>query len=268
MSRNTPTSVTTTVLLPALALAGALLTACSPQASSPAAAASSPAAATAAAHPDFSGYWNLDMKVPVDPELMSKVAPGTVLLTDTGPAEFPRGEYGGLKLKPAALEKARKWDPKEQLSIHNVCRAPSIIYAMQGPFPIEIFQGERFIIMKLEYYDMVRIIFMDGRKADANYPHSMEGFSTGHWEGSTLVVNTDHLEAATITNNGLDHTQDARVIERFKLSADGRSLLATQEFEDPAVLDNRGVRFIAWTRQPGQHVYPYDCDPSFAGNYK
>ena len=257
-----PPTVSAPLLL--LALFSALLAACSPRAPAP----SPSAPPAAAAHPDFSGYWNLDMKVPVDPELLAKVAPDTVLLKDTGPVEFPRGEYGGLKLTPAALDKARKWDPKEQLSIHSVCRPPSIIYALQGPFPIEIFQSERFIVMKLEYYDMVRVIFLDGRKAEADYPHSMEGFSTGHWEGSTLVVATDHLEAATITNNGLDHTENARVIERFKLSADGRSLLATQEFEDPAVLDNRGVRFIAWTRQPGQHVYPYECDPAFVGNYK
>ena len=254
-------------LLPALLLL-AVLPACSPQAASSTAGGSMPAgSAPVATHPDFSGFWNLDMKVPVDPELMSKVAPNTVLLKDTGPVEFPRGEYGGLMLKPAALEKARKWDPREQLSIHNVCRPPSIIYALQGPFPIEIFQSERFIVMKLEYYDLVRLIFLDGRKPEADYPHSMTGFSTGHWEGSTLVVETDHLEAATITNNGLDHTDQARVVERFRLSADGKSLLATQEFEDPQVLDNRGVRFIAWTRQPGQHVYPYECDPAFAGNY-
>jgi hypothetical protein len=95
----------------------------------------------------------------------------------------------------------------------------------------------------------------------------MTGFSIGHWEGNTLVVATDHLEAATITNNGLDHSENVRVVERFRLSADGKNLLATQEFADPATLENRGVRFIAWRRQPGQHVFPYECDPNFAGNY-
>jgi hypothetical protein len=138
---------------------------------------------------------------------------------------------------------------------------------MQGPFPIEIFQSEPFIVMKLEYYDMVRMIFLDGRQPEADFPHSMVGFSSGHWEGNTLVVQTTHLEAATITNNGLDHTDAVKVIERFKLSADGKTLLSTQEFEDPAVLENRGVRFIAWRKEPGQHVYPYECDPGFAGNY-
>jgi hypothetical protein len=58
-----------------------------------------------------------------------------------------------------------------------------------------------------------------------------------------------------------------KVTERFKLSADGTTLLSTQEFEDPQMLDNRGVRFIAWRREVGQHVFPYECDPGFAGNY-
>lgn len=222
---------------------------------------------TVAVHPDLSGFWNLDIKVPRDPKLMRLVPEGTAFIDDTGPAELPRGDYGGLELTPLALEKAKHWDPRAQLRPENACRPPSIVYALQGPFPIEIFQTEQLIVMKLEYYDLVRLIFMDGRKPEADYPHSPTGFSSGHWEGSTLVVNTDHLEAATITNNGLDHTDNVKVVERFRLSDDGKHLLATQEFADPAVIKNRGVRFIGWTRQSGQHVYPYECDPTFSGNY-
>jgi hypothetical protein len=217
--------------------------------------------------PDFSGFWNLDTHIARDPELMSQVAPDTVFIDDTGPVELPLGDYGGLLPTAAALAHAREWNPRDALSVSNACRAPSIVYALQGPFPIEIFQSDTLIVMKLEYYDLVRIIFLDARTPEPDYPHSPTGFSLGHWEGSTLVVETDLLEPGTITNNGLDHTQDARVVERFRLSADGHSLLATQEFEDRAVITNRGVRFIGWTRVPGQHVYPYECDPGFAGNY-
>jgi hypothetical protein len=223
---------------------------------------------SAAAHPDFSGFWNLDMKVPRDPALMVLVPPNTAFMDDTGPVEFPAGDYGGLILTPAAQAAAKKWNPRDQLTPQNACRPPTIVYALQGPFPIEIFQSDKFIVMKLEYYDLVRIIFLDGRRPEADYPHSPTGFSSGHWEGATLVVNTDHLEPATITNNGLDHTENMKVTERFRLSPDGKVLMATQEYEDPAVIQNRGVRFIAWSRQPGQHVYPYECDPGFAGNYK
>ena len=246
------------------ALLGAVC-ACNQGAPPPAAAAAT--APAAQAHPDFSGFWNLDARIPRDADLMSKVAPDTAFLDDTGPVEFPAGEFGGLKLKPAAVEAAKKWNPYDQLTVENACKPPSIIYAMQGPFPIEIFQSDQFIVMKLEYYDMVRMIFLDGRTAEADYPDSKVGFSAGHWEGSTLVVETTHLEPATITNNGLDHSSQVRVIERFKLGSDGQTLLSTQEFADPQVLDNRGVRFIAWRKQAGQHVFPYECDPGFAGNY-
>jgi hypothetical protein len=226
-------------------------------------------AAATAARPDFSGYWMQNGKVPRDKALMDHLPPNTAVLDDTGPTEFPVGDYGGLKVKAPALEAAKKWNPRDDMSLRNACKAPSIIYAMQGPFPMEVFQGTEFILFKLEYFDLIRIVFMDGRPhPPADFPHSKLGFSTGKWEGDTLVVETTHLEAATITNNGLNHSDKVRVIERFRLSEDGNTLLSTQEFDDPEVLDNRGARFIAWKKRPGEHVYPYDCDPSFALEYQ
>jgi hypothetical protein len=259
MNLRTPGIIT----LCLIALAG-----CGTQGGAQSSAAASAPVAKAAAHPDFSGFWNLDMKTPRDPALMALVPANTVFMDDTGPVEFPAGNYGGLIPTPTALAAIKKWNPRQQLLPQNACRPPSIVYALQGPFPIEIFQSDVFIVMKLEYYDLVRIIFLDGRKPEADYPHSMTGFSSGHWEGDTLVVQTDHLEAATLTNNGLDHSENIKVTERFRLSPDGKVLMATQEYEDPAMIENRGVRFIPWRRQAGQHVYPYECDPGFAGNYK
>ena len=58
------------------------------------------------------------------------------------------------------------------------------------------------------------------------------------------------------------------MIERFRLSADGSELHATHELEDPLVLDNRGARFIGWKKKSGDHVYPYECDPTFALEYQ
>ena len=217
---------------------------------------------------NLGGFWNLARQsVPPDPDLMRRVAPNTVLLNDTGAAEFGPLEFGGLKLKPAALERAKNWKPADDMTVSTACRVPSIIYAMQGPFPMEVHQGTELIVMRLEYFDMVRVIFMDGRPDQpAKAPHTKTGFSRGHWEGNVLVVETTHLKEATITNNGLDHSDGVRVIERFKLSPDGKQLWATQEFEDPAVLDNRGVRFIVWNRAD-DYVHAYDCDPSFAEEY-
>lgn len=227
-------------------------------------------AGAAEKHPDLSGFWNLSRGKPVkDPALAAKLAPNTVVLDDVGPIEYGILEFGGLKLKPETLAKAKAWNIKDDMSVANACRVPSIIYSMQGPFPIEIFQGTELTVIRMEYFDMARVIFTDGRKhLPVDGPHTKTGDSIAHWDGDMLVVETTHLKESTLTNNGLDHSRNVKVIERFKISADRKQLLSTQEFEDPEVLDNRGARFISWDRGvEGDHVHAYDCDPSFAENY-
>jgi hypothetical protein len=225
--------------------------------------------AAGAPHPNLSGFWMLTSGEPIeDPALKAKISPGTVILHDSGAVEYGIMNFGGLKLTPAAEAAAKAWDSKDDMSVANACRIPSIVYAMQGPFPIEIFQGTEMTVIRLEYFDMARVIFTDGRQHQgADGPMTKVGDSIGHWEGDTLVVDTIHLKEATITNNGLSHSDKVHVIERFRLSADGKKLLATQEFEDPEMLLNKGVRFITWNRVAGDHVHAYDCDPSFAENY-
>lgn len=220
--------------------------------------------------PDLTGFWSLDAsKHPNDAALVAKLPPNTVILDDTGVAEFPKEEFGGLKLKPEALAKAKSWKPEDEMTLTRVCAAPSVIYSIQGPFPFEIYQTAELIVFKYEYFDQVRLIFMDGRKhPPADAPHSKTGHSIGHWEGNELVVDTTHLAPATITNNGLDHSANAHMVERYKLSADGTALMATQWFEDRTVLDNDGARFIQWKKKAGSYVFPYDCDPSFATQYQ
>ena len=217
--------------------------------------------------PDLSGYWGPGRGAKPDPARVKALPPNTVVLADAGAVEFPVNEFGGLRVKPAAREAAARWKPEDDMHISRVCLPPSIVYSMQGPFPMEIHQSSDLIVMKLEYYDLVRIIFMDGRDHPAAAPHSKVGHSVGRWEGSTLVVDTVKISESTITNNGLNHSDQVRVIERFWLSPDGRTLFGLQEFEDPEVLENRGARFMAWDRVPGEFVLPYECDPSFGLNY-
>ena len=224
----------------------------------------------------IAGFWSMApgptpprrAATPAEAELLKQVREGAVLLADAGATEFPPGDYGGLNVRASLREAAKSYDPESQTDVSLTCRPPGVIYSMQGPFPIEVFQGTELTVIRLEYFDMARVIFTDGRKhLPAGAPLTKTGDSIGHWEGDTLVVDTIHLKEATITNNGLSHSDKIHVIERFKLSADGKKLLSTQEFEDPETLLNKGVRFITWNRVEGDHVHAYDCDPSFAENY-
>lgn len=228
-------------------------------------------ARTADGHPDFNGFWSLTFD-PVNPELVAKLAdlpPNTVVITDTGVAEYPRGEFGDLVLTEAAKEHAEEWRPEDEMQLNRVCLPPSVVYSIQGPFPFEIFQTPELIVFKYEYYDMVRLIHMDGRgHPGPDYPHSKAGHSIGHWEGDELVIDTTHIAASTITNNGLDHTDDVHMVEHYRISDDGQHLVASQWFSDPAMLENNGARYIEWYKREGEHVYPYECDPSFALEYQ
>lgn len=232
--------------------------------------ASVPALAQRADAPDLSGFWSIDFgptpprREPTDIErsLMDRFAPGTVVLGDSGATEFPPGDYGGLEINAALREAATRYDPDVQRTVATTCKPPGVIYSMQGPFPIEIFQGRDLIVMKLEYFDLVRIIFMNEATHPAEWPHSVTGHSIGRWEGETLVVDTAYLQPGTLFNNGVDHTENIRLLERFRLNEDATRLVVTQELEDPGSFSGRAARVFTLNRGD-DHVYPYDCDPSY-----
>ena len=228
------------------------------------------ASAQADSPPDISGFWGIDFgKITEDPVLGAKLPPDAVVIHDSGAPEFKRMEFGGLELTDSALEHARQWDPAQDLTLTRACMPPSIVYGIQGPFPFEIYQTPELIVFKYEYFDQFRLIFMDGRgHPGPDYPHSKMGHSIGHWEGDELVIDTTHIAASTITNNGLDHTDDVHMVERYRLSDDGKQLLATEWFSDPNVLKTDGARYISWVKNEGAYVYPYECDPSFALEYQ
>lgn len=226
----------------------------------------------ARAEADISGYWLTaygqvpPVRKPLAHEqaLIDLLPEGTLLLADSGLTEFPPGNFGGLEVTPEYKARADAYDIEVQRSVSNTCRPPSVIYSLQGPFPIEIFQGRDLIVIKMEYFDVVRIIQMNEKSHPEGWPLSVTGHSIGHWEGDTLVVDTVRIRSATLLNNGLDHSDNIRLLERFRLSPDGKVLMVTQEYTDPEVFKGRAARFIPMNKgRPGEHVYPYDCDPAY-----
>src|SRR5881628_4027564 len=84
-----------------------------------------------------------------------------------------------------ALPPANDTDPYQHCNPEGVTRAD--IY----PDPIEILQLPDRMIIQYEWTYGTRTLWMDGRKplAEPALPRWW-GYSTGHWEGNTLVVET------------------------------------------------------------------------------
>jgi len=222
------------------------------------------------APPDLSGYYMItfDAIPPLrdanveEQAFLEGLDPDAILLGDTGLPEFDPGEYGGLTMLPDAIAAARDYDPEQIRTVANTCKPPGLIYSMQGPFGMEFFQGKDLIVIKMEYYDQFRVIFMNENSHPDDWPLSNMGHSYGYWDGDTLVVETAKLRPSTLFNNGVDHSENIRVHERFRLSSDGRVLMVTQEFEDPDVFAGRAARLLPLLKDDDR-VLPYDCDPSY-----
>jgi len=217
----------------------------------------------------IAGFWSMAPgpmpprrePTPAEAELIGQFPDGAVLLADAGAVEFPPGDYGGLDVHESLREAAKDYDPENQTDVSLTCRPPGLIYSMQGPFPIEIFEGRDLIVIKLEYFDLVRVIFMNETEHPDDWPHSQTGHSVGRWEGDTLVVDTAKLVPGTLFNNGVEYTENVRLIERFRLQ-DPDTLIVSQQFEDPGSFTGTAARIMSF-RRGDDHVYPYDCDPTY-----
>jgi hypothetical protein len=217
------------------------------------------------AQPVFEGFWSaLPNAGEGGRELLDKLPADAVFINDAGAGELGKGEYSGLQLSAEAQAEVEAYDFANELSREYACTPPSVAFYMQAPFPMEIHQDKQLLVFRMEYYDMVRVIFLDGRgHPPADAPHSKNGHSIGHWEGDELVIDTTHISSGTFMNNGFNHSDDIHLVERYRLSPDGRTLYASQVTEDPQVFSGKAARFIAWRKVDGEYVYPYDCDPSF-----
>jgi hypothetical protein len=78
-----------------------------------------------------------------------------------------------------------------------------------------------------------RTIFLDGRKPPADPNPTWMGYSTGHWEGDTLVVETSGFnDRGWLDIEGHPHTEALRITERFRRRDFGHMELE-MTYEDP-----------------------------------
>jgi hypothetical protein len=88
---------------------------------------------------------------------------------------------------------------------------PSTMTSMVS-YPIEIIQSPNRLTMLAELEMQVRRICTDGRNFPEDYPPSRMGFSIGHWEGETLVIETALLGEYLMRS--WPRTENTRIVER------------------------------------------------------
>ena len=85
------------------------------------------------------------------------------------------------------------------------------------PLPYKIVQTPGLIVVLYEENGIHRQIFLDGRKTVPDAEPRFGGYSTGRWEGETLVVETTGFNDRTwLDRLGHPHSEAMRVTERFR----------------------------------------------------
>jgi hypothetical protein len=101
---------------------------------------------------------------------------------------------------------------------------------------------------------MVRRIYLTDRHSE-NVKPSWFGESIGHYEnGDTLVIDTIGLSTKNsyIDNYRTPHTEKEHVVERYKVSADGKMLEAAVKIEDPDTFNEPLYMLKRWRKVNNQ----------------
>ena len=116
------------------------------------------------------------------------------------------------------------------------CLPPGTPRIYLQPFPFQIVQTPKEILMIFEYDHTVRQIFMDGRPHPEDITPTYMGHSIGKWDGDTLVVDTVGFNEKTwLDRDGHPHSDQLHVIERFH-RADRDDMTVDLTIEDPKAL--------------------------------
>jgi hypothetical protein len=171
------------------------------------------------------------------------------------PAAFPMFK-GGYPLTAAGRAGLAKWNPRDNSLLKCGTKGTPLI--MISPLPMEFIRKGETIVMRLEEYDTVRTIHMNP-KAVAPARHTLYGFSRGRWEGTTLVVETDHIAAGYFDHEGTPQSDQIKTVERFIPNADYTRLDYTLTTTDPVNFTRpfELKRYFVW--KPENRVHPYEC---------
>ena len=183
--------------------------------------------------PDLSGMWNT-IKTPCEQSATAQifgcsdiplgVSIGLFDVTANGSEDGNAGTTSPLPYQPWAdalvkqrLADQRKDDPTTR------CLPISPVRQWADFFPQKIIQTEDSITILSEYMSQYRQIFLDGRPMPKDPVPSFKGYSTGHWDGDTLVVETaGYKDGLWLDLKGDPITSEGRTTERIRRPKFGR----------------------------------------------
>lgn len=171
-------------------------------------------------------------------------------------------------LQPWAREELRKRNEhilsgKPGYSVQGSCIPLGVpAYLIHPVQPVYFIQTQKMVLLINQEDQETRRIYL-------NVPHSTNvkpswyGESVGHYEGDTLVVDTIGLNLKTFMDNfRTPHTEKLHVVERFRMTNDGKELEATIHVEDGGAFTTPWNAIQRWRRVEPGSLYERFCADS------
>jgi hypothetical protein len=124
------------------------------------------------------------------------------------------------------------------------------------------------VVMKVDWMDSERIVYLDGRAHPPATQTSLQGHSVGRWEGKTLIVETtnfkDHPMGLSLSTPS---STQKKLTERFALSEDGKTLIYSGVLEDPVYLAKPVEWSGKWEYRPTMKPSGEKCNTEVASRF-
>jgi hypothetical protein len=174
--------------------------------------------------PDLNGIWqamnsaNFDVAphVAKPGPILIGAAIGALAATPPGLGIIDGNELPYLPM--ALAQKKENFEKRFAEDPEAKCYLPGVPRMMYMPYPFQLIQGTDHIAMVSEYKSALRDIYMNStKKAPAD---SWMGWSNGHWEGETLVIDTTGFNDRSWFDRSGDYHSDAlHVVERISAAS-------------------------------------------------
>jgi len=187
-------------------------------------------------HPDLNGIWQALNSANWDIEDHAAAPPLLASLGAVGAAPPGLGvvEGDGIPYQPwAAAKKKENYQNRLTADPEVKCYLPGVPRATYMPQPFQIIQAAKSVMIAYQYASAVRTIPMES--TGPSPAPSWMGWSVGHWEGETLVVDvTDFNDQTWFDRAGNFHSDALHVVERYTTRSPD-TLNYEAAIEDPKV---------------------------------
>ncbi len=184
--------------------------------------------------PDLSGIWQAMNTANWDLEAHAAQpgpdsALGAIGAVAPGPGVVEGGEIPYLP--PAAETRKKNYQNRWTDDPEIKCYMPGVPRATYLPYPFQIVQGTDTILFSYEFADAVRLVNM--KNVGSAPADSWMGWSIGHWDGDTLVIDvTSQNDQTWFDRAGDFHSDTLHVVERYT-PLEANILMYEATIEDP-----------------------------------